>query len=116
MGKGIDLHEYCPETLAGIFLVITLIITLTAKNSFAGYVGVAIVAFYSGGIYVLYRDNEPFWPIILICFGAVIGILVGSSFGRRFFVLLWYLLVLLLSIYAFEQNWVQRFKRRNWIK
>ena len=57
-----------------------------------------------------------FWPIILICFGAVIGILVGSSFGRRFFVLLWYLLVLLLSIYAFEQNWVQRFKRRNWIK
>ena len=112
----VDWFEWWGEILAGIVLVVALILTLLLSNPFAGYVSVAIIAFYLGGIYTLYRSKEPVWPIMLICFGGLIGVLVGARFGRRLFVLLWYILVSLVSIYAFEQKWVKRFKRRNWMK
>ncbi len=116
MGKSIDLYEWWGEIIAGIALVFTLIVTIVQSNPLAGYASVGIIAFYFGGIYTLYRSKDPTWPAIVICFGALIGVLVGARFGRRLLVLAWYILVTLVSIHAFKQNWVKRFKRRNWIK
>ena len=116
MGKKFDIFDWWGEIFAGIALIVSLIFVVSMSNPIAGYLSVAIIAFYFSGIYTLYRSEKPIWPIVLICIGAFIGVLVGARFGRRLFVLVWYILVTLVSIYAFEQNWVKRFKRRNWIK
>jgi len=101
--KGFVLVEDWPEILGFALLVVGLLLGLFSTSAVINYVIIFLCGTILGRVWYRFKHEEKV-PIFLITVGFLIGYLLGTLYGNRKVIILFYFLGIFLSYYLHEKK------------
>jgi len=102
----INYWEDWPEILSFILLVIGFFVSIFAGSAVIGYTLIFMAGLMGGRIWFRVKQGLKVpWSIILM--GFLVGFMIGSRYGDRRMIVLFYIFGIVLSYYLHERGIIQ---------
>ena len=99
----VSYYEDWPEIIAFILLVIGFFVALGAGSAVIGYTLILLAGFMGGRIWFRVKQNLKIpWSIILM--GFLVGFMLGSRYGDKRMIVIFYIFGIVISYYLHEKG------------